>query len=183
MSIAPSRYCPACRSWVFQLNFVAGHAWCSKCKGKRFAPTPVCVSGELEQAYSTTDFVVLAAPIVHIEIGKSCREIPSLLGKREPGYPVLVSACNPFSKQLPPHENAHRHDALLRLLSELGHESLPAEGRDPTGRWAAERSVLVLAGSAELADQLMVQFMQNAVVVFDPQYRAALRWHPGAVVK
>lgn len=43
-------------------------------------------------------------------------------------------------------------------------EWLPAEGRDPTGAWEAEASVLAFGLDAGQARELMARYQQHAIV-------------------
>ena len=53
---------------------------------------------------------------------------------------------------------------LLATLRAAGHEVLEGWGRDPTGAWPAERSVLVLGLGEEHARRLAAAFGQHALL-------------------
>jgi hypothetical protein len=75
---------------------------------------------------------------------------------------AFLSAANPRSRVCGDAENADRHAALLHALHELGVQWLAGIGRDRTGQWPAEPSVLALGLGREQAMRLAGQFQQNA---------------------
>ena len=94
---------------------------------------------------------------------------------------AFLSAANPRSRLCDDAQNADRHAALLHALHELGVEWLIGNGRDRTGQWPAEPSVLALGLGREQAIKLAGQFQQNAYleVVRGAPVRLVLTAHWG----
>ena len=87
---------------------------------------------------------------------------------------AFLSAANPRSRVCDDVQNANRHAALLHALHELGVEWLAGNGRDRTGQWPAEPSVLALGLGREQAMKLAGQFQQNAYLEVVPGARVRL---------
>jgi hypothetical protein len=88
-----------------------------------------------------------------------------MLQSRQAETAVIVTVWNPFSTPLADEVNRLRNVALEHHLADNGLPCLPAEGRDPTGQWAAEHSFLAFDPSPGQVETLLVDFQQHAVVV------------------
>lgn len=126
---------------------------------------PPQASNALRDAYAATDYVVLVTPELHVRIGEDLpRELTALMAERGCRTAAIVTAWNPYSRQLPPEDNHRRQLQLHDDLGAAGIEWLPAEGRDPTGAWQAEASVLAFGLDAGQARELMARYQQHAIV-------------------
>ncbi|GAJ28618.1 DUF3293 domain-containing protein [Acidomonas methanolica] len=121
------------------------------------APTP-----RLAQAYRAT---LYAAPGLRVRIGRRPQGWP--LPGREI---VLLGACNPGGRLLPPGVNARRMAALRRCL----HDVAWREGEGRLGHWA--EPFLAAAMPLARAKSLARRFGQNAVVVLRRGQVARLVW-------
>jgi putative PIN family toxin of toxin-antitoxin system len=74
---------------------------------------------------------------------------------------AFVTAANPRGEQ---RAAAANDAAMAALRTSLAWPWLPAEGRDPAGRWRAEPSVLLLGISRREAEALGRRLEQNAIV-------------------
>ncbi|MEZ6014593.1 MAG: DUF3293 domain-containing protein [Planctomycetota bacterium] len=139
---------------------------------------PLAISPELRAAYESTDYEVALAGATHVlRIGE---RTPSALCAHEPAWRrlVVISAYNPFSRELPQQANEARHAALVAHVDRAGRAHAPALGRDPSGRWPAEVSLAVFDPTDDEVDAWMVLFEQNAVVLAERGATSTLRFHP-----
>jgi hypothetical protein len=116
------------------------------------------VSGphRLESLYRATDYLV-EAPVgaFVLRIDAPSAALAALHARHGVRCSAFLSACNPASELRDAAENAAAHARLLAALRAAGHVGIEGWGRDPTGAWPAERSVLVpglpLSGALALA--------------------------------
>jgi hypothetical protein len=140
------------------------------------------IPAELISAYRATDYRVMPAAslasrggedvaaayrafVLHIdEYSRALSQLFIASGYR---CAAFITASNPLSL---PHGIEENLAACARLRDELLRRAIDpvriidGEGRDPTGRWAGERSFLVLGLDLETSMQLGREFRQNAVV-------------------
>lgn len=95
-------------------------------------------------------------------------------------WAVFVTACQPFSHPVSAEENAARQTELLAWAIARGLSWLEGEGGPPEAdaTWPPEPSLLLFIGDPAIADTLMLNFEQNAVVMCDAHGFCTLRWHP-----
>lgn len=144
--------------------------------GNRPAPP---LTETLEAAYRATEYRVAEAPSLVIRIGQHAPACDALLDRHHVTRALLLSACNPYSEPGEAVGNELRHAMLIAHLHETGLDSVPAEGRDPSGQWPPEVSLLVLGTSTEQEDALLRDYEQHAVVLLQRGRVAELLWHPG----
>ena len=120
---------------------------------------------ELRTAYEATDYIVHADEEIHLEVGSPPPgELLKFLTDSQASTAALVTAWNPFSRALPDPINRLRQRQLLHDLSQRGIRPVAAEGRDRSGEWPAEPSVLALGLPRQAADELLVRYQQHALV-------------------
>ena len=135
-------------------------------------------SDALRAAYAATDFVVLDARHIHLEIGKPTPE--ALLQRMQATQVVtaaIVTAWNPFSQPLAEVENRLRQKQLQHDLRDRGLDTLPAEGRDRQGQWPVEASLLAFGLTREDARELLVRYQQHALVWITEDQPVELMFH------
>ena len=138
---------------------------------------PLEVPDGLREAYAATDYVVHATPELHVRIGEQLpRELAALMVENGCRTAAIVTAWNPCSQRLPSQDNHLRQLQLHHDLRTAGIVWVPAEGRDPTGAWPAEASVLAFGLDAEEARGLMVRHQQHAIVWLPIGEPASLRF-------
>lgn len=131
----------------------------------------------LEAAYRATDYVVEApggAFVLHVD--EPSDELAALQRACCVRESAFISAWNPRSVVTDAATNAAAHQNLLATLRAAGHEVLEAWGRDPTGAWPAERSVLVLGLDEEHARRLAAAFDQHALLCVGADAAPRLVW-------
>ena len=89
-----------------------------------------------------------------------------------------MSACNPFSEAGSETANQLRHCMLETAMRSLGLPTLPAEGRDPTGKWPPEASLLLIGNTPAQEFQLLRDYEQHAAVLLQHGQPAELVYHP-----
>ena len=156
----------------------------------RDGPGGVTTSQDLDQIYRDATYTVSTPQgEVQIRIGEQHPSLDARLQSALPsGSPrcwALITAHNPRSRPLSPHENAARGLRLREELSALGtllaegHDRellmLPAEGASPDRAWV-EDSVWIAGLTALEALALGARFGQNAVVTGEAGREASLRW-------
>ncbi|MFO1400357.1 MAG: DUF3293 domain-containing protein [Steroidobacteraceae bacterium] len=118
---------------------------------------------ELEAAYRATDYVVEAAEgRFTLRVDEASAALAALHARRGVSGSIYLSAWNPGSTALPSDRNHAAHARLLAALAAAGLEAIEGWGRDPSGEWPAERSLLVPGLPPELALELARRFGQNA---------------------
>ena len=140
--------------------------------------TPPPPSPALRQAFEATHYEVEGPAPAVFRIGQDGPQVAGWLSKVGARSACIVTAWNPFSREMPAEENARRQQALLDRVEAAGLRCLPARGRDPSGQWPPEDSLCVLdASEAMLADWLR-GFDQYAAVTVSARAGCRLRWHP-----
>lgn len=61
-------------------------------------------------------------------------------------------------------ENAKRQDKLIASIKERGFPYYLGEGKDPSGKWPGEASILILGISLDEAKELGTEWGQNAII-------------------
>ena len=120
---------------------------------------------ELIEAYMATDY------IAHLPSGECTIRIPedvplaleNLVEQEGANSWAFISACNPYSQELPVEENNSRQDLLKRLLDFNGISYFSADGQSADGSWK-EPSLLALGMSLEMAKSMGTAFGQNAIL-------------------
>ena len=87
-----------------------------------------------------------------------------------------ITAWNPRSQPASDATNAAAQARLHDYLRGSGYRSLPGRGRDPTGQWPPEQSLLVLGMTAAAAWRAGLEFDQSAVVVVEADTVPRLMW-------
>ncbi|WP_250514866.1 nitrile hydratase accessory protein [Caballeronia sp. INDeC2] len=129
-------------------------------------------------AYRAAIYRIDAQPAIDMKICVANGGAASLLAQHDVASAVFVTAFNPFGQVLAPEENAARQRKLIERVAQLDLRALPGEGVDPKNIWAAESSLFVLGATPDLADALMIEFRQNAVVYVDRAGLPQLLLHP-----
>ncbi|KMY85495.1 4'-phosphopantetheinyl transferase [Candidatus Paraburkholderia calva] len=139
---------------------------------RRTLPTPTF------EAYLAAVYRVFGAAAIDMTIGTANPAAAALIEAHGAHGAVFVTAFNPFGTKLDDAQNDTRQRALIARIGALKQPALPGEGFDPTGAWQAEASVFVPGATREMADALMIEFEQNAVVFVDEIGIPELLLHP-----
>ena len=123
------------------------------------------ISPQLIKAYRNTVYEVHSqGQDIHLYIGKVNRELVALMKQKGVTTAAFLTAFNPFSKQLSIEENQSAQEKLLSDLDKLSISIVRGQGKDETGLWPPEPSVLALGISLQEAENLADRYSQNAFV-------------------
>ena len=126
---------------------------------------PHSIPTELVQAYRNASYVVsISNQEIILKVDQSNRELSALMKGSGVKSAAFLTAYNPFSQELTFEENQLRHGRLAAAVNSLGLEFFPGEGRDDSGLWPSERSILVLGIEFEDAEYLADEYGQNAFI-------------------
>ncbi|WP_244817006.1 DUF3293 domain-containing protein [Caballeronia sp. Lep1P3] len=129
-------------------------------------------------AYRAAIYRIDGPPSIDMTIGAKSADAAALLARYGATSGVFVTAFNPFGRELGAEDNAARHAALKAHIARAGLTALPGAGVDPKHIWSAETSLFVPGASDETADEWLIAFEQNAVVLVDADGIPHLRLHP-----
>ncbi|MDO5101809.1 MAG: DUF3293 domain-containing protein [Lautropia sp.] len=135
-------------------------------------------SAETITAYEQTDYFADDQPPIRLRIHDSDAQHRAWLDRHQATSASILTAWNPFGRNLSAEENDARQTRLLAAIQASGLPWLPARGEDPTGSWAPEPGFCVFNASPELLLQWLVDFEQNAAVRQDISLGCHLVWHP-----
>ena len=120
---------------------------------------------QLIKAYRQASYVVFGGEgEVVLKVGKVSPELVTILKKNNVNCAAFLTAYNPHSQQLERTANQLSQAKLLEELQSQHIDYLLGEGRDDSGEWLAESSVLALGIGLQNAEMLAQQFKQNAFV-------------------
>jgi len=119
---------------------------------------------ELLAAYRKARYVVFGEPELVLRIGEPNPDLDELLQAEGASTAAFVTAANPRGEARGAWENEIANAALVESQTQVGFACYAGEGRDPEGKWTAERSVLVVGVSRADAEALGRVFEQNAIV-------------------
>ena len=122
------------------------------------------ISQSLVAAYCAAHYVVFGEPDIVLKVGEPNRELDALLAARRATCAAFVSAANPHGERRGVVANVVAFYSLKYRLKKSHYVFFEGEGRDPTGEWRPEGSVLVVDISREEAEALGNRFEQNAIV-------------------
>jgi hypothetical protein len=132
---------------------------------------------QLLAAYATTLFeanTTLGSVVLKVGEYNDC--LANLYRTTGTQCAAYITAWNPASVPLNEVQNGVRHTDLLASLKTRGYTYSEGYGRDPTGQWPPERSVLVLGIPDGEACAVGREFGQAAIVVVDADAIPRLRW-------
>ena len=121
------------------------------------------IQPDLVKAYRASEYVVFyGSRDIKFRVGETSADISELMRIANVTTASFLTASNPRSEGGAPTRWADAQAALTKDIAELGLTALPGEGRDPTGAWLAEPSLLVLGISLSDAELLAERYRQNA---------------------
>jgi hypothetical protein len=122
------------------------------------------ISHELIAAYCATDYRVrLPGPVViTLRVDQYSEPLARLHDEYGVRSSAFLTAYNPYSTQASQQENIIANQALLFELAARGLPWIEGEGAEPSGDWSPEPSFLVIGAEFQAANELALQFRQNA---------------------
>jgi len=139
-------------------------------------PAPRLPSALLD-AYKATDFPIVD-PAITLRVGQPSAQMDAELCAKSATRASVVTAYNPFSEDTDPRANDLRQQMLRSALQSAGLDVRVAEGRDPSGIWPPEPSLLVMGTDPTLEVRLLRDYEQHAIVVIGQGEPIRLTLHP-----
>jgi hypothetical protein len=118
----------------------------------------------LIRAYEETEYSVFAEKAFTIKVGQPNDLLVELHQLHQTSSSAFVTAWNPYSERKSDEANAKRQDKLVASIKERGFPYYLGVGKDPSGAWPGETSVLVLGTSLDEAKGLGTEWGQNAII-------------------
>ncbi|HVC00875.1 MAG TPA: DUF3293 domain-containing protein [Steroidobacteraceae bacterium] len=132
---------------------------------------------ELIAAYTATRFEAETPNgMIVLRIGATNAALAGLLERAAVDCAGYLTAWNPGSVPQSAERNANAHRRLLHEIESRACPYYSGYGRDPTGVWPPEHSLLVLGLSLEETCELGRRFGQAAVVAVDAAATPRLVW-------
>jgi nitrile hydratase accessory protein len=128
--------------------------------------------------YLAAVYRIFGSPDIDMRIGAHHAALTSLMKQHDATSAVFVTAFNPFGVKKAPAENDARNRALVERLGQWTLAALPGEGFDVERKWGIEASVFVPGATRDMADALLREFEQNAIVFIDERAVPELVLHP-----
>ena len=125
---------------------------------------PTEIEPGLVNAYVQTDFALAGETELVFNVGRASPALDVAMIWRGLERAAFLTAYNPFSRDVGEAQNRKAQEALLCDLERMGLDWIVGEGRDPSGEWPGEPSVLVLGITREQALELGRSYEQNALV-------------------
>ena len=124
----------------------------------------MAVPEPLIEAYAAAHYVVFGEPEIVLLCGEKNPRLDELLDAHRATCAAFVSAANPQGRRRRLVENVVAFHSLKTHLKKSHYVFFEGEGRDPTGVWRPEGSVLVLDIARPDAEALGNRYEQNAIV-------------------
>jgi hypothetical protein len=119
---------------------------------------------ELIDAYEQAYYVVFGDPEIVLHIGEPNPQLDALLDEEGASTAAYITPANPRGEQWTREENHAALQTFLESLRETSYTCYEGEGRDPSGEWPAEPSLLIVGISRPAAEVLGEKLEQNAIV-------------------
>jgi hypothetical protein len=123
---------------------------------------------ELVQAYRETHYRVNTGSTdletFALLVDETSKSLAGLHKKFSVDCSAYITACNPWSQNLPDDVNSNRMEKLKHVLRARSLRWLEGLGQHPSNQWPGEPSVLILGLSLAAAKVLAQDFEQNAFV-------------------
>ncbi|NER11813.1 DUF3293 domain-containing protein [Leptobacterium flavescens] len=131
----------------------------------------------LEKAYKETTYEVKALSQVYkLKIGERHAEFLRFLEEENIDSWSVISAFNPYSRELSNKENENRHLNFITALDKKEYRVFEAKGVPADDNWEAEKSLFIGNISRERAMDIGKRLEQNAIVFGTKTTRPEIIW-------
>ena len=131
----------------------------------------------LKRAYQQAIYeVYYGKETIRLRIGDDNLQLEKLLKDCDGKTWALITAFNPYSQPLSAAENQQRHQSLLNCLQAMNFTIFDAVGKDDSGNWTPETSILIVGIDLIQAKEIGCKFQQNAIVYGQLGEPPELRW-------
>src|SRR5262245_28846163 len=127
----------------------------------------MAVPQPLVEAYKAAHYIVFGEPDIILIVGEPNGELDALLDAHGAAAAAFVTAANPRGRRRRLVENVIAFHSLKNFLKKTRYVFFEGEGRDPTGGWRPEGSVLVIDIPLAEAAALGRRYEQNAIVFIE----------------
>ena len=118
----------------------------------------------LLEAYRQAEYVAFVKPEISLRVGECSAPLNALLAAEGASSAAFVTAYNPDSKTFADKWNRELGMFLEHDTGVKGFKYFHGEGRDPSGEWQPEQSLLILGINKDEANGLARKYAQNAFV-------------------
>ena len=118
----------------------------------------------LLEAYRQAEYVAFVQPEISLRVGEGSAPLNALLAAEGASSAAFVTAYNPDSKTFADKWNRELGMFLEHDTGVKGFKYIHGEGRDPSGEWQPEQSLLILGINKDEANGLARKYAQNAFV-------------------
>ena len=126
------------------------------------------VSQQLVGSYVNTIYRIDTAPQpICLSIDQFSQPLALLLQETNQQDSAIISAYNPFSRQIFDAQNLQAHEQLRLFLCNHAYSFIEGRNIDPTKQWPTEKSFFVPGIDLNTAQALGHQFRQNAIIWID----------------
>jgi hypothetical protein len=119
---------------------------------------------DLIAAYQQAHYVVFGEPELVLRIGEPNAQLDALLEEEGAETAAYLTPANPRGEIWGEEENRAALETFLESLRETSYTCYEGEGRDPTGEWPPEPSLLIVGISRPAAEVLAEKLEQKAIV-------------------
>lgn len=121
----------------------------------------------LVRAYRLTEYIV-NTPLgeFSLRVNRVSDELQSLMKQHDAVTAAFITAYNPYSQPVTTEQNKLAQQDLAAEVKQFGLVTYSGEGKDPSGQWPAEESVLVLGISLAQIEVLARHYGQNGFLWF-----------------
>lgn len=122
---------------------------------------------DLETSYRNAHYVVFGAPDLVLRVGEANAVLDEVLDEDGADTAAYLTAANPGGVLQDERSNALSFAALHQALADAGYSCYVGEGRDPSGEWPPEPSLLAVGISRHEAEVIGRSYEQNAIVFIE----------------
>ena len=133
---------------------------------------------DLEQHYlDTIYFIFIDGKQYGVKIGEdNLPIINQLFSRNNISTAALLTAWNPRSQAIDFQQNKLRNNELYNIIEEKKYPFYEALGKGEDPRWQAEEGYIILGLQKEEAENIAVQYEQNAYVWLEKGKQVALEY-------
>ncbi len=115
-------------------------------------------------AYLATDYQVNTVERFVLNVGRPSPELARWFQTNKEDQAAFITAWNPLGKSASDTTNRIAEQKLIADIEACGFPYLEGEGKDPSGLWPSEPSLLVFGISLESAKALVKRFRQDGFI-------------------
>lgn len=122
---------------------------------------------ELVEAYQNAEYIIYSNKSIVVLVDQYNCALEQLLQEQKTQRAAFITAFNPFSETLDNKQNQQRNERLIGDVEQLGLDFLKGIGRDKSGNWQGEESLLIFDVTFNQAQMLGNRYGQNAILFIE----------------